>query len=77
MDIQISNHPLASQTFSTHQMEYPLYNQHLFKDSQKPILIVEGEKATDVASKLLEYYCLTWLGGIGNVAKVDWTSIFE
>ena len=55
----------------------PIYNQHLLKDSQKPILIVEGEKTADAASKLLvEYHCLTWLGGTGNVAKVDWTPLF-
>jgi hypothetical protein len=37
-----------------------------------PVLLVEGEKTCEAASKLFpEHSVLTWQGGTGNVAKVD------
>lgn len=40
----------------------------------KPVLIVEGEKTADAATKLLpEYNVISWLGGSQNASKVDWS----
>lgn len=53
----------------------PIYNQHLvFENPSKPILIVEGEKSADAASrKFPDYICVTWSGGAGAVNKTDWS----
>ncbi len=49
--------------------------EKLYNNPESPVLIVEGEKATDAASKLLEkegYVVISWIGGTGSVDKVDW-----
>jgi len=55
----------------------PIYNAHLLEEnSNKPVLIVEGEKAADAAAKLLpEYNVISWMGGTGGVRKVDWSQL--
>nr|MCH9625398.1 hypothetical protein [Chlamydiales bacterium] len=54
----------------------PLYNQQLLKEHPNAkVLIVEGEKAADAASKIFpreKIICLTWSGGAGAVSKSDW-----
>lgn len=54
--------------------ERPLYNLHLLKEqSNKPILIVEGEKAADAATKqFTDFVVISWSGGSGAVSKTDW-----
>lgn len=49
----------------------PIYNEHLLKiHPDKTVLIVEGEKTTDAATKLFpEYVCISWLGGSKIVKK--------
>lgn len=57
----------------------PLYNLHIISaNPSKPILICEGEKATDAAMELLgQYYvCTTWPNGAQAISKVDWSSIY-
>ena len=51
----------------------PLYNaQLLTKHPNKPVLIVEGEKAADKAQELLpDYVVISWLGGANAVKKVN------
>ena len=53
----------------------PLYGlDRLTKE--KPVLVVEGEKAADAAQALLpEYAVLTWSGGCGAVRKADWSPL--
>ena len=50
------------------------YNLHLLKrQREKPILLVEGEKTADAASKLLpDFVVLTWSGGSKAVSKTGW-----
>jgi putative DNA primase/helicase len=49
-----------------------IYNEHLLKiHPKKTVLIVEGEKTTDAASKLFtDYVCISWMGGAQAVKKV-------
>ena len=50
-----------------------LYNEHLFKDSHKPVLIVEGEKTADAAHSLYpEFDVVTWSGGANGFTKSNW-----
>ena len=56
----------------------PLYNLHkLTAEPNKPVLIVEGEKACDAAEKFAgKYYTVvTWCGGSSAVSKTDWSTI--
>ena len=59
----------------------PLYQ--LEQLEQKPnakVLIVEGEKAADAASKIFSnenIICLTWSGGASSVSKTDWISLYN
>lgn len=55
----------------------PIYNAHLLEEyPNKPVLIVEGEKAADYASKILpEYNVISWMGGTGGVKKVNWSQL--
>jgi Family of unknown function (DUF5906)/Domain of unknown function (DUF6371) len=52
----------------------PLYNAELLlKDKTKPILIVEGEKTADSASKILpDFLCMTWQGGAAAYKQTNW-----
>ncbi|MDB4831424.1 AAA family ATPase [Hyphomicrobiales bacterium] len=47
-------------------------------DLKRPILIVEGEKTVDEASKLFpDYHVCTWQGGASNIAKNITNGTFE
>ena len=52
----------------------PLYGLQDINDD-KPVLICEGEKARDVAKRLLgnDYTCISWNGGTQVVNKSDWS----
>lgn len=56
-----------------------LYNLHQLKNTKTAsILILEGEKAADAASKLFpenRYLCMTWCGGASAVSKSDWSPL--
>jgi Ti-type conjugative transfer relaxase TraA len=58
----------------------PLYNLHLLKEfPTSKVLLVEGEKTAEAASKKFpkeKMICLTWSGGAGAVNKSDWHSLF-
>lgn len=56
----------------------PIYNLDLItKNPDKPILIVEGEKAAEAAMKLTKAYIVTtWTGGGNAVDKNDWSPIY-
>lgn len=56
----------------------PLYGlDQLTKHPDRPVLIVEGEKAADAAARLLgkEWTCMSWQGGSGAVSKADWSPL--
>jgi hypothetical protein len=54
----------------------PLYGLHKLQRHQGPVLILEGEKATDAAQRLAPgYACLTWPGGCKAVGKADFTPL--
>ena len=55
----------------------PIYGlEKLAKHPDKPILIVEGEKTVDAATKLLpNYTVISWMGGAQSVDKVDWSRL--
>lgn len=55
----------------------PVYNCQLIKKHpDKSILIVEGEKAADAATKLLpDFVCVTWMGGGTSAGKIDTTHL--
>ncbi|MEW6076673.1 MAG: AAA family ATPase [Thermodesulfobacteriota bacterium] len=55
-----------------------LYNiDKLASNPGKPVVVVEGEKACDAASRLLgdDWTVITWPGGCKAVSKGDWTKI--
>lgn len=56
----------------------PVYNAfQLEKNATMPVLIVEGEKTAEAASKLLgEFVTISWFGGAGNVNSTDWTQTY-
>jgi hypothetical protein len=51
----------------------PLYNLHMLsRQPDKPVLVVEGEKTSAAAGRLLpRYICVTWPGGSNGVGKSD------
>lgn len=56
----------------------PLYGLHRIakQNDGRPLLIVEGEKTADAATKLFPKACATtWMGGCKNVSKADWSPI--
>lgn len=54
----------------------PLYGLHKLRDHQGPVLIVEGEKATDAAQILSPgHACITWSGGSNAVKKADFVPL--
>lgn len=57
----------------------PLYNlDKLAARPEAPVLVVEGEKTADAASKLFPgYVCTTWMGGAVNVEKTDWSPLMH
>lgn len=51
----------------------PIYGLEKLAQSNKPVLIVEGEKTADSASKLLpEFTVISWLGGSVAASRVNW-----
>lgn len=55
----------------------PLYNlDKLTQNPNKPVLIVEGEKAADAAEKMQDIYIVTtWPGGVNAINKTDFTPL--
>jgi len=55
----------------------PLYGVvGLSRNTDAPVMIVEGEKCKDSAHRLLKQYaCITWAGGTNAVNKADWRSL--
>ena len=55
----------------------PLYNLHqLAARPDDPVLICEGEKATDAAALLFpDSVCVTWSGGANAVDKAEWSAL--
>lgn len=55
----------------------PLYNLHLLKKN-RPVCIVEGEKAADAALQLIgqHYDVVTWVGGANAWQNADWEPIY-
>ena len=55
----------------------PIYGLDLLStDADKPVLIVEGEKAADAARELaLSYVVVSWPGGASAWRQVDWTKL--
>ena len=53
----------------------PLYNEYLLAEHpDKPVLIVEGEKAANAAAEAYpEFNVLSWSGGANAYAKSNWT----
>lgn len=56
----------------------PLYNLHLIsKETTKTVLIVEGEKTADAASRLISTaIATTWMGGADGIRSVDFTPLY-
>lgn len=52
----------------------PLYGlEHLAKNPEAPVLVVEGEKAAEAARSLLpDWVVVSWSGGASSVAKAAW-----
>ena len=55
----------------------PIYGlEKLAKHWGQPILIVEGEKTADAASKLFQdHTVISWMGGAQSVDRVDWSKL--
>ena len=52
----------------------PVYGAEKLISTNKPVLIVEGEKTANKAQELLpEYTVLSWLGGSGSADKANWS----
>lgn len=57
----------------------PLYGLDLLhRNPDKPVLVVEGEKAADAAKVLASqhYVVVTWPGGAQALRKVDWSPVY-
>ena len=56
----------------------PLFNLHKIQ-RDKPILICEGEKATQAAEKICgdTYTCVSWIGGGNAINLTDWSPILD
>lgn len=57
----------------------PIYGlDRLANNPEKPVVIVEGEKAADFGQKILpDYVVVTWLGGTATAAKTEWSSLLK
>jgi len=56
----------------------PIYNLHLLaRHPNRPVVIVEGEKAADAAQAIMgeHYTATTWAGGSSAYATADWTPL--
>lgn len=60
--------------FTDFPRPYPLYGQELLRDRPNdPVLVVEGERATDAARKLFpDYVVVTWPNGAENAQHARW-----
>ena len=59
--------------FSKQEGYKPIYGMEKLANNTEPVLIVEGEKTADIASKFLpNFKVISWLGGVGSVDKVNW-----
>lgn len=60
-----------------HENPRPLYRLHeLLNDSERPVLVVEGEKAANAAQRLFPAWAVTtWAGGASSVGKADWSPL--
>lgn len=68
-----NNHGIKSWRSKSLGEDRCLYNEHLLKDSNKPVLIVEGEKTADIAQSLYpEFDVVTWSGGANGFNKSNW-----
>lgn len=48
----------------------------LAANPEKPVLLVEGEKTAEAAAKLFQdYVVISWMGGIGRLARVDFSAL--
>jgi putative DNA primase/helicase len=68
----------GSWVFKAHPEPRPLYNLPAI-EPDKPILIVEGEKTCDYATKIAGkvYSCVTWSGGSSAIlTKNDWSPLY-
>jgi hypothetical protein len=61
----------------TNQTPRPLYGlDRLAAEPDKTVLVVEGEKCADAARVFDEYVVpVTWMGGSGQVRRVDWSPL--
>lgn len=51
---------------------------NLHKWSDRPVLVVEGEKTARAAQKLVtDHIATTWLGGCGGVSHADWSPLAQ
>lgn len=54
---------------------FPIYNLYeLIQNPDKPVLIVEGEKAADAAKTIFpDFVVITWYGGSSTIRLPDWS----
>lgn len=54
----------------------PLYGLDRLAASDRPVLLVEGEKTADAAALYFpKRPCMTWMGGVGGVNSADWSPL--
>lgn len=76
------NHSEAEPTWSLkgHSSKHDLIYKEplLYQYPKKPVLIVEGEKTTDAAQKMLgkEYVVVSWMGGAAAAKDTNWSKLF-
>ncbi|MDB6103482.1 MAG: hypothetical protein JWO52_3481 [Gammaproteobacteria bacterium] len=60
-----------------HPNPRPLFQlDRLAADPEKPVIVVEGEKAAHAAQRLFpDYIATTWPGGAQSVGQADWTPL--
>jgi hypothetical protein len=62
--------------FQAPPQPWTLYNLGALSSSPQKILVVEGEKVADAATRLLPGWAvITWPGGSNNVDSCDWTPL--
>lgn len=60
-------------TWKSFETNRPLYRLPALKDTNRRVLVCEGEKATDAAQKLFpDMIATTWSGGAKAISKTDW-----
>lgn len=62
--------------FLSEDSSKPIYGLEKLSSSDSPILIVEGEKTADAASKIFKgHIVISWLGGAKAASRVNWTCL--